>query len=64
MTGTLLGRVGTLISTVAAFVSSMKFVQRHDVCGGGVVARMYPAQDFERLGDSFHPFFGRHVHLA
>jgi len=32
MTGTLLGRVGSLISTLAAFVSSMKFVQRHDVC--------------------------------
>jgi hypothetical protein len=25
---------------------------------------MCPAQDFDRLGDPFHPFFGRRVHLA
>jgi hypothetical protein len=64
MTGTLLRRGGTLVSTFGTFVSSVQFVQRRDVCGGGVVSRMCPAQDFERLGDPFRPLLGRPVHLA
>jgi hypothetical protein len=71
VTGALLGRVGTLVPTVAAFVACVEFVPRHDVCGGGLCFSDVPARDLERLDDPCRPFFdpsrpffGRRVHLA